>query len=131
MRRSFFSPLSPGLCPREPPEVSTDDRRWTNGGSAVPAGTRRGAARQPDPVRPGGRDRQWRQADAAQIHSALLGFFPDAMLRKVRYASGQADAITIPGLAMSYGHIDAVTLVDVILFRDDARGAHRRQTLGS
>jgi hypothetical protein len=53
------------------------------------------------------------------IHSALLGFFPDAVLRKVRYTSGHADVITIPGLAMSYGHIDAVTLIDVILFRDD------------
>ncbi len=55
-----------------------------------------------------------------QIHRALLGYFPDAMLRKVRYVSGQADAITVPGLAMSYGHIDAVTLIDVILFRDDS-----------
>lgn len=56
---------------------------------------------------------------APRIHSALLGFFPDAILRKVRYASGHADGISIPGLAMTYGHIDAVTLVDVILFRDD------------
>ncbi|HEX3989806.1 MAG TPA: DUF4157 domain-containing protein [Acetobacteraceae bacterium] len=54
-----------------------------------------------------------------RVHSALLGYFPDAMLRKVRFASGHADTITIPGLAMTYGHIDAVTLVDVILFRDD------------
>jgi hypothetical protein len=54
-----------------------------------------------------------------QIHRALLGYFPDAILRKVRYASGQADSITIPGLALTYGHIDAVTLGDVILFRDD------------
>jgi hypothetical protein len=54
-----------------------------------------------------------------QIHRALLGYFPDAILRKVRFTSGHADAITIPGLAMSYGHIDAVTLADVILFRDD------------
>jgi hypothetical protein len=54
-----------------------------------------------------------------QIHRALLGYFPEAMLRKVRYASGHADAITVPGLVMTYGHIDAVTLVDVILFRDD------------
>lgn len=54
-----------------------------------------------------------------QIHRALLGFFPEAMLRKVRYASGHADSITIPGLSMTYGHIDAITLVDVILFRDD------------
>jgi hypothetical protein len=54
-----------------------------------------------------------------QVHRALLGYFPEAMLRKVRYASGHADAITVPGLAMTYGHIDAVTLIDVILFRDD------------
>jgi hypothetical protein len=54
-----------------------------------------------------------------RIHSALLGYFPDAMLRKVRFSAGHADAISIPGLAMTYGHIDAVTLVDVILFQDD------------
>jgi hypothetical protein len=54
-----------------------------------------------------------------RIHSALIGFFPDTILRKVRYVSGHADAIDIPGLALTYGHIDAVTLGDVILFRDD------------
>lgn len=59
-----------------------------------------------------------------RIHSALLGFFPETLLRKVRFSSGQADSITIPGLAMTYGHIDAVTLVDVILFQDD----HAAQT---
>jgi len=53
------------------------------------------------------------------IQRALLGFFPDAILRKVRYASGNADAITIPGLAMTYGHIGGLTLGDVILFNDD------------
>jgi hypothetical protein len=58
-----------------------------------------------------------------RIHSALLGFFPDAILRKVRHASGHADAIGIPGLAMTYGHIDAITLADVILFRDDHAAA--------
>jgi hypothetical protein len=54
-----------------------------------------------------------------QVHQALLGYFPAAMLRKVRYASGHADTITVPGLAVTYGHTDAVTLADVILFRDD------------
>jgi hypothetical protein len=54
-----------------------------------------------------------------QIHRTLLGYFPEAMLRKVRHGSGHADAVTVPGLAMTYGHIDAVTLIDVILFRDD------------
>ncbi len=55
----------------------------------------------------------------SQIYRALLGFFPDGLLRKVRYASGHAEVIGIPGLAMSYGHIDGVTLGDVILFRED------------
>lgn len=54
-----------------------------------------------------------------RIHRALLGYFPDSVLRKVRYASGHAEAITIPGLVMTYGHFDAVTLGDVILFRDE------------
>jgi hypothetical protein len=54
-----------------------------------------------------------------EINRALLGFFPGAILRKVRYTSGQADNISIPGLALTYGHIDAVTLGDVIMFRDD------------
>jgi hypothetical protein len=54
-----------------------------------------------------------------QVHRALLGYFPDAMLRKVRYAGGHADQITVPGLPVTYGHVDAVTLADVILFRDD------------
>ncbi len=55
----------------------------------------------------------------ATIQRALLGFFPDAILRKIRYSAGQAEAITLPGLALTYGHIDAVTLGDVILFRDE------------
>ena len=54
-----------------------------------------------------------------RMHSALLGYFPDAVLRKVRFASGHSDNITIPGLALTYGHMDAVTLVDVVLFRED------------
>jgi hypothetical protein len=53
------------------------------------------------------------------IYRALLGYFPGAILRKVRYTSGQADGISIPGLALTYGHVDAVTLGDVIMFRDD------------
>lgn len=53
-----------------------------------------------------------------RIHTRLLGFFPDAILRKARYASGQADRIDLPGLAMTYGDIAAITLGEVILFRD-------------
>ena len=55
----------------------------------------------------------------APIKRSLLGYFPDAILRKVRYVSGQAEAIAISGMAMAYGDIDAVALSDTILFRDE------------
>ena len=55
----------------------------------------------------------------APIERALLGYFPDGILRKTRYMSGHADAIAIPGMAMGYGDIDAIALGDTILFRDD------------
>jgi hypothetical protein len=57
----------------------------------------------------------------AQIKRALLGFFPDHILRKARYFSGQSDTISIPGLNLAYGDAEAVALVDTILFRDDIR----------
>ena len=52
-------------------------------------------------------------------HRALLGFFPDAALRKARYASGQFPNISVPGLALAYGDIAAVTLGEVVLFRKE------------
>ena len=55
----------------------------------------------------------------APIKRALLGYFPDNILRKIRFASGTAEAIAIPGMARAYGDIDAMTLGDTILFRDD------------
>ena len=55
----------------------------------------------------------------APIERALLGYFPDGILRRTRYASGRADAIAIRGMAMGYGDIDAIALGDTILFRDD------------
>lgn len=58
----------------------------------------------------------------AAVQRALRGFFPDAILRKVRWASGQdGRGITIPGYAMRYGDIDAMTFGDTILFRDEQR----------
>lgn len=58
-----------------------------------------------------------------RIHRQLLGYFPDAILRKARHATGPAEAIGLPGLAMTYGDIDAVALGEVILFRDEADAA--------
>lgn len=52
------------------------------------------------------------------MYRALLGFFPDALLRRARYAVGQVDAIALPSLAFTYGDAFAITLGDVVLFRD-------------
>ena len=109
MRRSFLlAPLAwawPARAqPAIPPSLLEHGAKLLS--SLIQAGRESAIANGGNPVPP-------------RIHSALLGFFPDAILRKVRFTSGHADAITIPGLAMNYGHIDAVTLVDVILFHDD------------
>jgi Domain of unknown function (DUF4157) len=53
------------------------------------------------------------------IHRALLGYFPDALMRKVRYATGQTDAISLPNLAFTYGDTAAMTLGDVIVFKSE------------
>ena len=52
------------------------------------------------------------------VYSGLLGYFPDGLLRGVRFAVGRADAIALPSLAFSYGDAAAVTLGDVVLFKD-------------
>jgi Domain of unknown function (DUF4157) len=53
------------------------------------------------------------------IQRALYGFFPASLLWRVRYTTAGVAPISIPGLALSYGRIEAVTLIDVIMFRDE------------
>ena len=55
------------------------------------------------------------------LYRALLGFFPDRLLRRARHVTGPMENIGIPGLAMSYGDITAMTLGEVIVFRDETR----------
>ncbi|HEY0181386.1 MAG TPA: DUF4157 domain-containing protein [Rhodopila sp.] len=52
------------------------------------------------------------------VYRALLGYFPAALLQKCRFAEG-AHALTLPALAFSYGDATAITLGDVVLFRND------------
>ena len=52
------------------------------------------------------------------VYRGLLGYFPDGLLRQVRFAAGRADAIALPSLAFSYGDAAAVTLGDVVWFKD-------------
>ena len=53
------------------------------------------------------------------IYRALLGYFPAALLRKCRFATGTSRALTLPALAFSYGDATAVTVGDVVLFRNE------------
>ncbi|MGE0420503.1 MAG: DUF4157 domain-containing protein [Acetobacteraceae bacterium] len=54
------------------------------------------------------------------IYRGLLGFFPPALLQRARFASGRGSGVmTLPSLAFTYGDAAAVTLGDVVLFRDE------------
>ena len=53
------------------------------------------------------------------VYRSLLGYFPAALLQKCRYAVGNARALTLPALAFAYGDATAITLGDVVLFRNE------------
>jgi hypothetical protein len=53
------------------------------------------------------------------VYRSLLGYFPSALLRKCRYAAGAASALTLPGLAFSYGDATAIALGDIVLFKSE------------
>lgn len=54
-----------------------------------------------------------------RIYRALLGYFPAPLLASVRYGSGGATGgFALPWLAFEYGDAVALTLVDVIMFRN-------------
>lgn len=60
------------------------------------------------------------------IRQALQGLIPDAVLDAARYQVGYGDTLNLGHVAMNYGnlldgkYVQAITLVDVILFRNDA-----------
>jgi hypothetical protein len=53
------------------------------------------------------------------VYRSLLGYFPAALLQKCRFAVGGARALTLPALAFSYGDATAITLGDVVLFKNE------------
>jgi hypothetical protein len=55
----------------------------------------------------------------ASEYRALLGYFPAALLRTCRFAVGNSRALTLPALAFSYGDATAITLGDVVLFKNE------------
>ena len=54
----------------------------------------------------------------AAVRRGLAGYFPDALLRKVRFAAGGMEGNALPALAFAYGDAAAMTLGDTIIFRD-------------
>jgi hypothetical protein len=53
------------------------------------------------------------------VYRALLGYFPPALLQRVRFAVGGTRRLSLPMLAFSYGDAKAITLGDVILFKNE------------
>jgi hypothetical protein len=53
------------------------------------------------------------------VYRSLLGYFPAALLQKCRFAVGNSRALTLPALAFSYGDATAITLGDVVQFKDE------------
>ena len=55
----------------------------------------------------------------AGIYRALLGYFPSALLRTCRFSAVGSHALAMPALAFSYGDATAITVGDVILFKNE------------
>src|SRR4051794_12648829 len=53
------------------------------------------------------------------VYRALLGYFPPVLLQRVRFAVGRTRKLSLPMLAFSYGDAKAITLGDVILFKNE------------
>ena len=53
------------------------------------------------------------------VFRSLLGYFPAALLQKCRFAAGNSRPLTLPALAFTYGDATAITLGDVVLFRNE------------
>jgi hypothetical protein len=53
------------------------------------------------------------------VYRGLLGYFPPIVLQHVRYATGHTEGLSLPALAFTYGDAIAMTLGDVVLFRDE------------
>lgn len=55
------------------------------------------------------------------VRRRLTGYYPAELLNRVHYRVGLAKAASLPVAAFEYGHTIAMTLDDVIVFRDPQR----------
>ena len=53
------------------------------------------------------------------VYRSLLGYFPSALLQKSRYSIGFHGPLILPALGFSYGDATAVTVGDVVLFKNE------------
>jgi hypothetical protein len=58
------------------------------------------------------------------VYRALRSYFPPGLLDSVRYRGGSTTDDPLPFLAFTYGDATALTLGDVIMFRDPAAAQH-------
>ncbi|MBI1361097.1 MAG: DUF4157 domain-containing protein [Alphaproteobacteria bacterium] len=69
------------------------------------------------------RSRDTARADShpipADIRNALEPFYPDELLKNVRYSIGDTTPAGVAGFAIRNGNAAAVTLVDTIVFKDE------------
>ncbi|TBY48341.1 eCIS core domain-containing protein [Rhizobium leguminosarum] len=56
-----------------------------------------------------------------QIMQGLSGYFPQDLLSSVRYRSGWGNELALPALAFEFGDAAAITLGDVVMFRDQSQ----------
>jgi len=54
-----------------------------------------------------------------QIVEQLRGYFPDNFLASIQYRSGWGNEVALPANAYRFGDASAITLVDVIMFRNE------------
>ena len=53
------------------------------------------------------------------VSRALLGYFPEGLIRKCRYISGDVGPLKLPSFRVSYGTGGGLTLIDTVIFRSD------------
>jgi Domain of unknown function (DUF4157) len=55
-----------------------------------------------------------------EVKSALVPFYPEALLKDVRYAIGDVSPSGVAGFAIRNGNAAAVTLIDTVVFKDES-----------
>jgi hypothetical protein len=110
-RSSTQSPGSTGMLSRFASNFITAQAQY---GSNIIAATLEGALRKSrDRVRPDS------QPIPDEIRDALQPFYPDEVLKNVRYAIGDTSPDGVAGFAIRNGNAAAVTLIDTIVFKDE------------